>query len=220
MTEKKYRVYRYTNVVNGMKYDGITSQNLKNCAGRYLSHYKENPVFWPDIQKYGKDNFKGEILEEGLTFEEACEREKYWIEHDNCIWPNGYNLESGGTFGHKVHPISVRHLFGEDNGMYGKHHTEEAKNQMREKLSGENSYMYGVPKSDEIRRKISETKKGVSVPNKWKSVKKYTMDMEFVDEYPSISAAAESVKGCISGVSNCLTGIRPSYKKYIWRYAS
>lgn len=43
---------------------------------------------------------------------------------------------------------------------HGNHHTLESKKKISEKLSGENSYMYGIPKSEQIKRKISEYRKG------------------------------------------------------------
>lgn len=52
---------------------------------------------------------------------------------------------------------------GENNGMYGKKHTEESKKKMSEnskgKLCGEDSPHWGKPKSEETKKKISETRK-------------------------------------------------------------
>lgn len=52
---------------------------------------------------------------------------------------------------------------GENHPMYGKHHTEETKQKIRENrkpLSGENHPMYGRHHSEESKRKISENSKG------------------------------------------------------------
>ena len=85
-----------------MKYDGCTCFRQAQRAGHNGSQYiKACRRFGDAIQEYGWENFKYEVLEEGLTKEEAEIREKYWIEQDNCVWPNGYNLDSGGKRGNK-----------------------------------------------------------------------------------------------------------------------
>lgn len=53
---------------------------------------------------------------------------------------------------------------GENNGMYGRKHTEESKKKMSEnskgKFCGEDSPHWGKPKSEETKKKISEARKG------------------------------------------------------------
>ena len=54
-------------------------------------------------------------------------------------------------------------LSGKDHPMYGKHHTEESRQKMRDNLpdqSGENNPFYGKRHSEESRKKISESGKG------------------------------------------------------------
>lgn len=89
-----------------MKYHGKTCKTQEQRARKDGSGYYKCPKFGEAIKEYGWSNFKYEVLEDGLTKEEAEVREQYWIEKENSIWPNGYNLESGGTFGHKVHEES------------------------------------------------------------------------------------------------------------------
>lgn len=56
---------------------------------------------------YTEDNFVCIILEEGLTKKESDEREQYWISFLGTLWPNGYNLENGGTLYHSIHPETI-----------------------------------------------------------------------------------------------------------------
>lgn len=43
------------------------------------------------------DNYKCEVIEEGLTYEESLIREKYWIEYyDTYKNPSKYNYTPGG----------------------------------------------------------------------------------------------------------------------------
>lgn len=52
-----------------------------------------NPEFWKDLNFYGKENCKREILEWIDNQENIAEREDYWILHENAfIKQGGYNL--------------------------------------------------------------------------------------------------------------------------------
>ena len=110
--KKIYRIYRYTNILNGMKYDGCTSckyQSIRSGPnGR--NYIKMCRRFGEAILEFGWDNFKYEVLEDGLTKEQALEREKYWIEQDDCIWPKGYNLEAGSKNGHSVNDETKKRM--------------------------------------------------------------------------------------------------------------
>lgn len=57
------------------------------------------------INKYGKENFYYEILEQDI--ENYNERECYWIAYYNSVTPNGYNILTGET----SNPV----LIGQDN---------------------------------------------------------------------------------------------------------
>lgn len=117
-----YVIYIHTNKFNNKKYVGMTSNIKKRwrnngLAYRPASEGNQRP-FWNAIEKYGWENFEHEIVEEHLTFEEACEKEKYYIELYNTRDRNfGYNVAEGGNGGkiYKDHP----------KGMSGKKHSEE-----------------------------------------------------------------------------------------------
>lgn len=53
------------------------------------------------IKKYGKENFKKEIIEYCNTKKELDEREKYWIKYFKSDDRNiGYNIVAGGQGGY------------------------------------------------------------------------------------------------------------------------
>ena len=96
-----YLIYKHTNKVNGKSYIGQTSQKATR-RWRNGFGYKESPIFYAAIQKYGFDNFEHEIIEENIATKElANEREQYWISyyHTWIYDPNchGYNSTKGGT---------------------------------------------------------------------------------------------------------------------------
>lgn len=87
-----YYIYCYTNLVNGKKYIGQSKDLSRRC---HPANYRGCTKFYNAIQKYGWENFSQIILEEGLTLEEANQKEKHYIELYNTV-VDGYNLKSGG----------------------------------------------------------------------------------------------------------------------------
>ena len=82
-------VYKITNLINNKIYIGKDEKNRAHYMGSGLYIKRA-------IKKYGKENFKKEILEECKTKDELCEKEKSWIKKLNYIVPNGYNITKGG----------------------------------------------------------------------------------------------------------------------------
>ena len=96
-----YLIYKHTNKINGKSYIGQTSQKATR-RWRNGFGYKESPIFYAAIKKYGFENFSHEILEENIATKDlANQREIYWIAYyhtwiydPSC---NGYNSTCGGT---------------------------------------------------------------------------------------------------------------------------
>lgn len=85
-------IYKTTNLINNKIYIGKDSKNNPNYlgSGKILSNA---------IKKYGKNNFKKEILE-SCTLENLNEREIYWIDFYKANNEKiGYNILSGGDGG-------------------------------------------------------------------------------------------------------------------------
>ena len=87
----KYFIYETTNLVNGNKYIG--QHRTKNINDSYLG---SGIILKRAIVKYGRDNFKREILEFCSNAKELSEREVYWVKYNNSLTPNGYNITKGG----------------------------------------------------------------------------------------------------------------------------
>ena len=84
-------IYKTTNLINNKFYIGKDAKNKKSYLG-------SGKVLKQAIQKYGKENFKKEILEYCTDLEHLDEREIYWIDKYNAL-EEGYNLTEGGTGG-------------------------------------------------------------------------------------------------------------------------
>ena len=85
-------IYKITKKSNGKSYIGQSN----DIERRFKEHqYKEDIPIDMAIQKYGKDNFSFEILEE-CSLDQLDEREQYWISHYNTFYGFGYNCNPGG----------------------------------------------------------------------------------------------------------------------------
>lgn len=135
-------IYKTTNKVNNKIYVGQKKSD-KFLGESYLGSGK---ILTQAVAKYGKDMFKVELLDTADSLEELGEKEKYWIKELRSQDPSiGYNITAGG-----IHvPIE-----GEQNGFYGKHHTEETKQKMREAQKKK------PPMSQETRNKIANSNRG------------------------------------------------------------
>lgn len=90
-----YYVYKHS-TPNNKVYIGITKQN-PNRRWRNGHGYKDSHLFFNAIIKYGWLNITHEILKEGLSFEDACKYEKYYIDlYKSNDREFGYNLTKGG----------------------------------------------------------------------------------------------------------------------------
>lgn len=134
-------IYLTTNILNNKKYIG-------KHKGEYNPNYLGSGlVISHAIKKYGKENFKNEVLHVCYSLEELNEMEKYYIKIKNACKSNEYyNIASGG-----------------DGGNLIAGYTEEQMNNLRRKLSiansGENNSMYGKKHSKETLRLLSKKRK-------------------------------------------------------------
>jgi group I intron endonuclease len=136
-------IYKTTNLVNGKQYIGKDTKNKPSYLG-------SGAILKRAILKYGRENFKKEILESCSSKEELINREEYWLNYynasNNPMFYNMHNHSSGGT--------GIR---GEHHYMYGKHHSEETKRKMRESHVGHKNHNYGKKFSKETREKLSQS---------------------------------------------------------------
>ena len=100
-------IYLITNLINGKVYVG-QSINLRRRwrEHKYRIYQNNSPIDLAFI-KYGRENFKNEILEFCLP-EDLDEREKYWINfYDSYNSKKGYNATYGGQQGQKIDYKSI-----------------------------------------------------------------------------------------------------------------
>lgn len=161
--------------VTGKYYVGVTRQ--KYVYTRIRQHKKGKKQFVDtELKKIGWQQCDWFIVEENIPANLISEREQYWVAFFNSVYPNGYNKTLGGIGNivvsddtrAKLSEIALeRDMSGENNPMYGKHHTDEVKTAQSERMKGENNPNYGKPPankgkkaSPETRAKLSELRKG------------------------------------------------------------
>ena len=191
---KQHYIYLTTNNINGMKYIGKHYGELDDT---YLGSGK---LLKQGILKYGKENFTKSILYVSENDFENSEKEKQFIALYNAVSnPLFYNIHEGGSGGNTTVGYSPeekealrRKLSeinrGKNNGMYGKHHTEQTKaflsywaeferdnshyrtDEFRQKMSqitsGSNNGMYGKKHTEESKQKMSINSKGKTAGEK------------------------------------------------------
>jgi len=147
-------IYMIRNKVNGKCYIGQTRR--KKVEFRWYQHKNRPGIMKSAFDKHGVENFEFSVICE-IPTEELNAREILEIRERNTLYPNGYNLESGGNTNVITHPETRKKMSeankGKKNPNFGKTHTEETRKKMREAQKGKKA-------SEETRKKLSEAQKG------------------------------------------------------------
>ena len=120
-------IYKTTNLINGKIYIGQHRVNNDVIDKNYFGSGK---LLLEAIKKYGKENFKCEIIEWCESEKSLSEKEVYYIDYyKSKVTFGNYNMSDGGY---------VPRLCGELNGNYGKHrpHTEDERKHLSEITKG------------------------------------------------------------------------------------
>lgn len=221
-----FSVYKHT-TPNGKVYIGITGKKPEyRWDGGRGYHYNDH--FSAAIKKYGWENIRHEILQTGLTKEQAEAEEIRLIKEYSATDPRyGYNHMAGGdvtVYRHSRESIEKMRAI-----KLGKKYGEETRRKHSLALMGR-------PVSPETREKIASAQRGK--PRKkhteeWKKmmsdryrdngtnmrpVEQFTKDGEKVGEFVS-ARQAERMTGCDNrNVIACCRGKRRSAHGYIWKY--
>ena len=129
-SKKTYIIYKSTNMVNGKIYIGQTIKSLRRRASQHrTSAFSKNSQvkFHQAIRKYGFENFYFEQIDEARDWEEASNKERYYIEKYNS-YTNGYNSDKGGN----TRPVSDDERERVSQKLKGHFVSEETRKKIRE----------------------------------------------------------------------------------------
>lgn len=221
-------IYITTNLVNYHQYIG---QHRYNTEGGYIG---SGVLLKQSIEKYGKQNFRNEIIDVAQNQLELDEKEIFWIGFLKAVEGNSwYNLAEGGFKG-----VS---LPGELNPMYGVHrpHTEKEKCAQRERMMGHwvsedtrqklrnamnrNKDLYQQCGSDNpfYGKNHTEEQKKLWRKSKGTPIVQLTLSGEYVAEFDSMTEPEELGEGFShTYISNCCKGLQTQHKGYLWVYKS
>lgn len=182
-------IYKITNVINNKIYVG-SSINLKSRKHQHFyrleKQYHGNNHLQSAYNKYGKDNFKWEIIEYLPLTEDKeenkkliLEREQYWIDTlDVCN--TGYNINKNAEWnfcteetkrkiseGNKGKIVTDEFRIKMSNIIKGRKLSEKNKERLK-KLHTGNKYRLGIKHTEESKKKMSSSLKGKVSPNKGK----------------------------------------------------
>ena len=166
------------------------------------------------------------------------------IRTENCVWNLRwvtYEENNNNSLTKKKMSENHREQDGENNPMYGKHHSDETKRKISEVLkgktlsekhkgeshpmygkTGEKSPNYGKHHTEETKRKISETLTGKycgeNNPNSKPVIQIDPNTNEIVNTYSGTSEVARQTGFNQSAISSCCRGERKTHKGYKWMY--
>jgi len=197
-------VYSITNLVNGMQYVGQTTQPLaRRLKDHFVPSKSGKTYIGRAIKKYGKENFKSEIISGNIDVDSLDHLEQHFIYEMKTLSPNGYNLTTGGE------------RFN---------HTEETKKKISEKLKGKSTWNLGIEMPEYQKERISKANKGkkntketIIKMRKARPNKRAIINQDG-KRFESLADAARKLSLNISSIHRVLNGKRKTTGGYSFKY--
>lgn len=179
MYESCRGIYGYMELSsNKIVYIGQTSKSFKKRDLTHRHSQKSN-VMDNKLRKHPKDYKLVQIFPifKEVTNEELNELEKFYIIIFNTIYPNGFNLTSGGNQ-HTQSQYIINKKRGKNHPFYGKHHSEATKLKLKLAHLGRKL----PPRSKKWCENISKSKKGSAPSETTKQKISKTLSGNYVGE--------------------------------------
>lgn len=212
-------IYKYTSP-SGKSYIGQTVQSLAQRAGHSGKNYRDCPLFYQAIKKYGFQNFDVEILAM-VPQEELDNAEIKYIEIFNTF-NNGYNKTTGGQKnftrkGKKVYQYNSQNGYfirewenANEVARYFNAPLNILENCLLNKVFTQYGYCWSYLKMNKF--PINER---LVIPQE-KSVKQYNLQGELLKTYKSIAEAAKINNYERSAIKRCCRHELKQAYGYYW----
>lgn len=229
MEKIKYTIYKLIDPIsNQVRYIGLTFNDLKLRLKSHMSEPgKSHKIFW--INKLKKGGLKPiiESVEENIsTYEEACQREIYYIEYFKSIGCELTNMSSGGNKNKKMSEETRKKMSESQKKRYETFKLELSE-KTKELISRSMIERFKDPNEREklrIKNKLHEDSKtpyqklNDILIQDCKSVYQYDKNMNLIDIYPSLRDASRRTGYNRSNISKCCKHKVVFVSGYVWRF--
>lgn len=218
------QIYMATCTITNLSYIG-KAVNWKDRKKHHIRPSAPDCYFHRAINKYGKDNFLWQVLEDNIPQDKLNEREIYWISFYNTYLGPGYNETYGGDGGfeschkwQKEHPIEFKNI---QNKAREQAKIWRIKNQERARENSlkalEKAHVGWLQWYKNNPDKIKDNQKKASLAGaKVKAKKVYCFELDKI--FQSISEASRELKIDSTNISRACKGKRKTAGKYHWKY--
>jgi hypothetical protein len=152
-------IYLTTNLVNGKKYIGQHN-------GKQSWYLGSGSIFYKAFKKYGRKNFKKEILCYCDSNEELNQKEIYYIDYYNAVEDKDYyNLRPGGKYATHSKETRIKISEKKKNYKFTKEHiknmsiSHKGHKQKFETIEKRAAKLRGIPRDPKVMEKILSTRK-------------------------------------------------------------
>lgn len=243
LSRKTTGIYKITNLINGKCYIGQSCQ----IPVRWSQHKHEmngaggnNPYLYRALRKYGIDNFSFEVVKE-CDVDQLDTLERKYIASYNSLYPNGYNLESGGWGRKNLSPLTKLRISLSKRG------TVSSKRTPVNQYTSSGRYICTFPSMSEAAASVGKLspghiancctgKRGLAHGFQWKyanagngniepfidvretPVSQFTKDGIYIATFESVRKASEALGISATNISNCCkTHNQNTAGGYQWR---
>jgi group I intron endonuclease len=225
----KYTIYKLIDPnTNQIRYIGLTFNDLKLRLKSHISEPgKSHKIHW--IKKLKKQGIRPiiESIEENIsTFEEACEREIYYIDYFKSLGCDLTNMNSGGNKNKKMSEESRKKMSESQKKRYETFKLKLS-DEVKIILSNKSKERFKNPDEKEKLRisnkryedsKTTERKLNDILIQDCKSVYQYDKDMNLIEIFPSIKNAEKLTGFASANISKCCKHKVVFVGGYIWRF--
>lgn len=217
-------VYKIENKITGKIYIGSTVDFVRRKSehfGELKRKTHSSKKMQSDYDEYGEKSLVMSVIEE-CADDIRLDREQYYIDLYDAA-NKGYNTSDSAYFSKAGFCTMEKN--GEDNPFYGKHHSEETRQKLRDAWERTRTDRSGWKHKEETIQKMSA--KSVRGKNQNAThVLQYDLDGNFIKEWDCMQDAADfyNMKSK-SSISNCCRANAKKHlcysaaKGFVWKYA-